>query len=204
MKTPFSFLLIACLAAALPAAAADFADPTWPCIQRKVENLSPGLMWALPPDAAQDAPDAKTQQDIQALADALSLRRIAIEEIQPEIDAFAARHDGNAALLGQVFTAVFDPLNKRRNQIIKGIADFSLSQIALAENIETLRATMATEISKTEPDYDKIDAVEEQLDWDQVIYTDRQQSIQYLCETPVLIERRLFDIARRLQEAAAS
>ena len=40
------------------------------------------------------------------------------------------------------------------------------------------------------------------VDWDQVIFSDRQQSIVYLCETPQLIEKRLFAIARMLQDGA--
>ena len=58
-------------------------------------------------------------------------------------------------------------------------------------------------MAKSEPDYDRVDALEEQLDWDQIIYTDRQRSIQYICETPVLLERRLFGIAQMLQQVVA-
>jgi len=31
----------------VPVWAADYSDPTWPCMQRKVETLSLGLMWPL-------------------------------------------------------------------------------------------------------------------------------------------------------------
>ncbi len=54
-----------------------------------------------------------------------------------------------------------------------------------------------------EPDYDRVDAIEEQLAWDERIYSDRQRSIIYLCETPTLLERRLYGIAQMLQQAAA-
>ena len=89
-------------------------------------------------------------------------------------------------------------------RIIGGIADFSLGQIALAEKIDATRMEMDTALAADDPDYDRIDALEEQLDWDQVIFTDRQKSITYLCETPQLIEKRLFAIARMLQEVANS
>ncbi len=58
-------------------------------------------------------------------------------------------------------------------------------------------------MAEEDPDYDRVDALEEQLDWDQRIYNDRQRSITYLCETPTLLERRLFVIAQMLQQAAA-
>ena len=202
MKQGFLGLTLALLGSATTVAAADYADPTWPCIQRKVENLSAGLMWSLPQPEVPFPVDAAVALEIAILADTLSLRRIPAEELQPLIDEFAARHDGDPALLGQVFTAVFEPLNKRRGRIIDGIGDFSLGQIALSEKIDAARVEMSAQMAKTEPDFDKVDALEEQLDWDQVIFTDRQRSIEYLCETPVIIERRLFEIARMLQQAA--
>ena len=202
MKQGFLGLTLALLGSATTVAAADYADPTWPCIQRKVENLSAGLMWSLPQPEVPFPVDAAVALEIAILADTLSLRRIPAEELQSLIDEFAARHDGDPALLGQVFTAVFEPLNKRRGRIIDGIGDFSLGQIALSEKIDAARVEMSAQMAKTEPDFDKVDALEEQLDWDQVIFTDRQRSIEYLCETPVIIERRLFEIARMLQQAA--
>ena len=93
-------------------------------------------------------------------------------------------------------------LSKRRARIINGIGDFSLGQIALSKKIDTSRAEMDVIIAKDAPDYDRVDALEEQIDWDQVIYTDRQRNIQYLCETPVLLERRLFSLAQMLQFVA--
>ncbi|MEO0362746.1 MAG: hypothetical protein AAF322_16620, partial [Pseudomonadota bacterium] len=104
--------------------------------------------------------------------------------------------------LGQVFALVFERLSKRRTRIMKGIERFSLSQIALAESIDAARAEMEAALAADAPDYDRIDALEEKLDWDQVIYTDRQRSITYLCETPTIIERRLFAVGRMLQNAA--
>jgi hypothetical protein len=176
--------------------AADFSDPTWPCIQRKVGELSLGLMWPDPIEPA-DAPDAEAE----ALAEKLALRRIELETLQPEVAAFAAAHDGDPQALARVFERVFKSLNTRRSQIIAGIERFSLSQIALAERIEAARVEMEAALDAAEPDYDRIDALEEQIDWDQTIHADRQRSITYLCETPQLLERRLFAISQMLQGA---
>lgn len=187
-------------ASAMPATAADFSDPTWPCVQRKVESLSLGLMWPYPVDPeARPASDAQ-QSDIAELVGYMSLRRVELDTLQPRVSSFAQSYDGNADVLGMVFSDVFDTLSKRRERIIQGIGDFSLSQIALADQIETARVEMDALLDKSEPDYDRVDALEEQLDWDQVIYTDRQRNISYLCETPTLLERRLFSIAQMLQQ----
>lgn len=196
-------LSLALLAPAVPVFAADYADPTWPCIQRKVETLSPGLMWAYPLDPSAAAPDAARQADIAELAGYLSLRRVPLEDLKPRVAEFAEKYEGDQETLGLVFYDVFASLAKRRSRIISGIGDFSLSQIALAEQIDVNRVEMDVLMEKESPDFDRVDKLEEQLDWDQLIYTDRQRNITYLCETPTLLERRLFGIAQMLQFVVA-
>lgn len=181
---------------ASPAAAADYSDPTWPCIQRKVERLSVGLMWAHP--VAEDRAEGELAREIDELAGALSLRRVEVEDLRPQVEEFAAKHSGDPDILGRVFKQAFNSLDARRTRIMGGIADFSQSQIALSEQIDATRLEMDTLMAKDEPDFDRVDTLEEKLDWDQVIYSDRQRSITYLCETPQLIERRLFSIAQLL------
>ncbi|MEL6521859.1 MAG: hypothetical protein AAFQ66_12900 [Pseudomonadota bacterium] len=202
MNYPKVLLFAAFSGIALPVTAADFSDPTWPCIQRKVERLSIGLMWPTPLEEIEIDPE--TSAAIADLADQLALRRIALAELEPQVTAFAAGSDGDPQILGRVFERVFNSLSARRTRIITGIGEFSLSQIALAEKIDAARVEMNTAIEAAEPDFDKVDALEEQLDWDQVIYTDRQQSITYLCETPVLLEKRLFAISQMLQQVSRS
>lgn len=186
-----------------PADAADFSDPTWPCVQRKVQNLSMGLMWPVLLEGEAEY-DVATSAAIAELADTLALRRIALEDLTLAVTAFAEAHNGDADILGRVFERVFNTLATRRSRIINGIGEFSLGQIALAEKIDGMRVAMDTEMAQDAPDFDKVDALEEQLDWDQVIYTDRQQSITYLCETPVLLEKRLYAVARLLQNEVRS
>lgn len=195
-------LSLAFLAPSLPALAADYSDPTWPCVQRKVETLSPGLMWAFPLDPGAVAPDEARDADVAKLAGYLALRRVPLEELEPQVAAFAETYNGDTEALGLVFYNVFDKLSKRRGRIISGIGAFSLSQIALAEQIDGNRLAMDVQMAKEAPDFDAVDALEEKLDWDQLIYTDRQRNITYLCETPTLLERRLFGIAQMLQRVA--
>lgn len=189
---------LTCLGLAGPGFAADYSDPTWPCVQRKVERLSLGLMWVHPvPETLPES--AEAQRDIQELAGQLGLRKLELEELEPQIAAFAKKYEGDPAMLGHVFSNVFDSLSRRRGRIIKGIGDFSLGQIALTEKIERLRQEMNVELDADDPNFDRIDSLEEQLDWEQLIYSDRQKSIIYLCETPVILERRLYSAAQMLQ-----
>lgn len=184
---------------AVPLQAADFADPTWPCIQRKVKDLSLGLMWSHPlPE--EPASDADTRREIDRLADKLTLRRLDLEELRPDITAFADAHDGSPDMLGRVFERVFTTLSTRRGKVMSGIQDFSLEQIKLSQRIEAAQTEMATLMEADAPDFDRIDALEEQLDWDQLIYSDRQSTITYLCETPTLIEQRLYSLSQMLRQ----
>lgn len=188
-------VLLAALAAA-PAISADFTDPTWPCVQRKVERLSPGLMWPHPVEEVELDPQTKAAVD--DLVARLVLRRLDLAEVAPDLTRFVAAQGKDPAVLGQVFQKAFDKLARRRTTIIGGIEDYSLSQIALSERIEQTRTKMDELMSLETPDFDQVDALEEQLDWDERIYTDRSQSLSYVCETPVLLEQRIFAIAHML------
>lgn len=190
-------MALAWLGTAGPSIAADFSDPTWPCVQRKVEDLSLGLMW---PHQISESESTQNSADIDEIVGLLALRRIELEDLKPQVADFAARYNGDPDVLGLVFQRVFETLSKRRKRIIAGIGEFSLNQIDIAEKIDLARVEMEQAMSADPPDYDRVDALEEQLDWDQLIYTDRQRSITYLCETPQIIERRLFAISQMLQQ----
>ncbi|MGX5668546.1 hypothetical protein ACWKW9_21510 [Rhizobium daejeonense] len=175
------------------AGAADFSDPDWPCIQRKVENLSPGLMWpnpvtrsALPPEAAD-------------LASMLALRRVSLEEAETQVRAFMDKTPtADAQLLGNIFYDAFDKLADDRHRLITGIARYSRNQIALSKKIDNSRTEMAKLTAENNQDFDRIDKLEEQIDWDERIYKDRSQALTYVCETPVIIEKRAYAIAQLL------
>lgn len=176
------------------ATAADFSDPTWPCIQRKVESLSIGVMWPHPLEE-----DVALDKDALRLSEQLSLRRIAVEDLKPVLADYAARHtDHGLREYGGIFAHAFERMNRDRRRLIDGIARYSVAQIALSEKIEATRAEMERLMAADSPDYDQVDKLEEQLDWDQRIYRDRAQSLTYVCESPVLLEKRVYAIAQMM------
>ena len=192
------------LCAGVPAAsAAVFNDPTWPCVQRKVDSLSLGLMWSRPVDTAA-AVGVDLSPEVEDLVDQLALRRLTLEELNGLVAAFAISNpEVNEPIYEQVFERIFNELGAKRHKIIKGIERYSLKQIALSEKIDSIRAEMDKLLGESSPDYDKIDKLEEQLDWEERIYQERSRSLTYVCETPVLIEKRLYGIAQMLMKAAA-
>jgi hypothetical protein len=81
-----------------------------------------------------------------------------------------------------------------------GIERYARGQRRLAERIRDA----ADKISavKDAPDTATPQALAEletQFTWDKRIFEERSQSLQYVCESPVLLEQRLFEIARKIQ-----
>ncbi len=192
-----AYLFMATFLSAGQLSAADFSDPTWPCIQRKVETLSLGIMWPHP------VPESTPQESISeagvTLSTKLALRRVSLEEAETLVTEFANSHpDLTTDDLGLVFRNVFDRIGKERSTIIKGISRYSLKQIALSQAIDETRVTMSNLMKADAPDFDEVDRLEEKLDWDERIFRDRAKSLTYVCETPVLLEKRVYAIAQIL------
>lgn len=178
-----------------PALGAAGTDPDWPCIQRLQPHLSMGQVWTgpLPDDAAQAL---VRDPQITRLAERLEQRRLPLEEAETEIADFAAK--ATPAQLVALMQATFDRIDRDRGALIGGIARYGRSQLALSQRIEARRDRMAALEAAEAPDFDAIDAEETALDWDQRIFTERQQSLTYVCETPVILEQRIFALGRAI------
>lgn len=192
MKPAIAFAL---MLVAAPVWAATGTDPDWPCIQRKQPHLSLGQVWTgpVPDDRVADlARDPK----IEALAARLEQRRLPLEEAEAAIAEFA--EDADDAHLTALMVAIMDKIEPDRATLIAGIARYGHSQVDLARRIEERRARMVEMEQADPPDFDAIDAAEEALDWDQRVFTERQQSLTYVCETPVILEQRAFALGRAI------
>lgn len=177
-----------------PALARDFSDPSWPCIQRKVDRLSYGVVW---PEAIDEGTLTEAGRE---LAQRLALRRVSLEDAQAAVDAFAATGP-DADAYAQVFLAAFNGMDRDRTRLVKGIERYSLSQVALSEKIAGTRAEMDAIMATQSPDFDRVDALEESLDWDSRIFKDRQSVLTYVCESPVLLEKRIYAVGQMLLAA---
>lgn len=178
-----------------PAFGAAGTDPDWPCIQRKQPNLSMGQVWNGPlPD--EEAQALVRDPQIARLAERLEQRRLPLDQAEAEIADFAA--EASQAQLVALMQAIFDRIDSDRGALIGGIARYGQSQLDLSLRIEERRARMAALEAADPPDFDAIDAEEKALDWDQRIFTERQQSLTYVCETPVILEQRVFALGRAI------
>ncbi|MFD2031237.1 hypothetical protein ACFSKM_14865 [Ancylobacter dichloromethanicus] len=90
-------------------------------------------------------------------------------------------------------------------EIMSGIERYAQHQIALSNRIkdESLAVAKAKKAAATDDDKAKVAELEKQLLWDTRIYDARQQSMTAVCESPVLLEQRVFALARAIQEKDA-
>ena len=188
--------LFLALVVAAPAFAAGPPDPDWPCVQRRQPHLSIAQVWAGPvPDEA--ALKLAETPEIQGVAQVIALRRTPMADAEAEIATLA--EDDEPEELVALFAATFDHIDRTRARIMGGITRYARKQQELEAQIEDLRHQFAALDAATDKDFDRMDEVEKQLDWSTRIFQDRQQSLTYVCETPVVLEQRAFAIGRAVE-----
>ncbi len=182
-------------------AASDPENPNWPCIQRKMPEISAGMVWAGPAVLEGDR-RWRESPEIADLVGRIWKRRMPVEEAYAEIDRFAATlgADRNEALT-LLFTGLLQTINALRSEIMAGIERYTRRQIALADRIRMMSAQLNALRAKDGPnEAERAEAreLEQKFFWDTRIFDEREQSLSYVCESPVLREQRLFALARRI------
>jgi len=201
MRKIAAVVLAAVLHAGLagPAAAAG-EDPDWPCIQRKVSEISAAQVWSGPPlDAGEDA--WRNDDALAALSAAIASRRTEMADAKTKIADFASAsvtdRDRRLTLL---FAGILANINAERGSIMAGIGRYARRQHALAEKI----AGEAAELGKLPPQGGTDDEaahrqeLTEAQEWDTRIFRERERSLRYVCELPTLLEQRAFALGKEI------
>ena len=190
-------------APSLSFAAADPNHPDWPCVQKRVENLSVTAIWDGP--AIDAYKDWYRDDKLAALVKKLASRRVDIEKAKTALDAFIkevpeAERD---AQLTKIFAGLFDRINTQRRAVINGIEKYQRAQKSRAEeleqqgvNIAKLKGDIVVDDTSAEP----LSPEEEKQYWAGRIFQERQANIPIACELPAVIEERLFELARTIRE----
>lgn len=190
----FRWAVLAVLAAG-PAVAAGPPDPDWPCIQRRQPLLSVGQVWPGPVPGG-DAQALAASDGVQRVAQVIALRRTAMPDAERMIAEFAQTHDATAQTA--LFLASFDHIQSARSRVMSGITRYAHKQEALDGQIEDKRHEYDALMAAGDKDFDAIDRIEQEIDWSTRIFQDRQQSLVYVCETPVILEQRAFALGRAI------
>ncbi len=199
----YSLLVVATIELALQttAIAADPRFPDWPCNQIKVPEISVAAVWSGPSidDVANAWEDDPSTRDLVAR---LAARRTPLAQAQKMISDFIT---GNTAERRQkaklVFAGLFASLNRERTQVMDGIERFFRQQKVFAEKTRSEIAELRELQDAADHDQSKLDELANQVTWDTRIFEDRRKTISYACELPVLIEQRLFALARIIEQA---
>lgn len=183
-------------------AAADPAHPDWPCVQKRVENLSVTAIWDGPP--VEEYKDWYRDEAISKLVTKLATRRVAIDKAKAAVDEFAKAQpaDKRDAQLSALFNGLFSTVNTQRRGIISGLEKYQRAQKARAAELEQqgvdlakLKGDIVVDDTSAEP----LSPEEEKLYWAGRIFQERQGNISIACELPAAIEERLFELTRHIR-----
>jgi len=177
---------------------AGHPNPDWPCRQILVGRLSVAAVWSGP---SIEGIAWRNEEPIADIVAKLAARRTPVEDTERMIEDFArSQGEGKTKKLIAVFAGLFETLNDERTQVIEGLLRFGAKQKELADKIRAENA-LAREGPGKKPDTSEQDAktVAQDLEWDLRVFDERRQSLTYVCETPTLIEQRLFALAKVIQ-----
>jgi hypothetical protein len=176
----------------------DLTERNWPCHQILVGQLSLAAVWSGP------SIEGLAWRNDQAVADivaTLAARRTPLEAAERAIEDFAQSQGASKTKkLVAVFAGLFETLNDERTQVIAGLLRFGAKQKELAGKIRAENA-LSREAPGKEPraSGQGEETVARDLEWDLRVFDERHQSLTYVCETPALIEQRLFALAKVIQ-----
>lgn len=197
-----SSVVLALLATTLPAEAFDPRYPDWPCQQLKAPHSSVAAVWTGPPIESADKQLLADPKDTDLVA-RLAARRTPMEEARELIDGLVVGTKAEKQAKGTaLFAELFSVLDAQRDEVMNGIERFSRKEKAMADEIRANTRKLQQLQDATNSDQAAIDQLANQVEWQTRIFEDRRKATSYVCEVPVLIEKRLFDLAHAIQDAA--
>jgi hypothetical protein len=181
--------------------ALDPRYPDWPCQQLKVPGIAVASVWSGPSIEVEDAAKPTDAREAD-LVSRLAARRTPIEDarklVADYVTGTSAERREKATTL---FAALYSTLNTQRDEVMNGIERFSRKQKAAADDIREEAEKLRTLQDKPNADPAQNQELVSQLAWQTRIFEDRRKSTSYVCDVPVLIEKRLFDLGHAIQDA---
>ena len=160
-------------------------------------------MWAGPPIDENTKDTWSGDAQLGPLVARLAARRTSLDEAAEQITAYAAALDAQAKpeKLTALFAGVLSTINSERALIMTGITKYTRRQQQLADAIRQTREAFSEALKvkpKTEESRKAVRELEKKLSWQSRIHQDRERSLIYVCESPVILEQRAFALAREI------
>ena len=188
---------------ALPgmALAADPRFPDWPCNQVKVPEISVAAVWAGP--VIDDVGDAwEKDPAIRDLVARLAARRPPLEQAQKAIsDVITGTESERQTKAKLLFAGLFKSLNDERSDVMRGIERYFRKQKEFSAQIRSTILQLRELQDRPDPDQSRVDELMNRVEWDTRVFEERRKTINFVCEVPVVIEQRLFALARAIQQS---
>lgn len=182
-------------------ASAANADPDWPCVQRKVPQLSLGQVWN-GPDIPAAAKDWSEDPAVSALVEEVTARRLPIADAQKKIRDFAASLPAGqlAPKMAMLEQGMFDHMDAERSHVISGISRYAHRQLEMAAGLRKEASDVDALRAKPDADQDEVERRTDQLNFATRIFNERAQSLTYVCDVPTIIEQRLYQLSKTVSE----
>jgi hypothetical protein len=199
--TRWSVAIAAAIASLGMAFAADPRFPDWPCNQVKVPEISVAAVWAGPSidDVGNAWEDDATIKDLVAR---LAARRTPLDDAQKAIsDVITGTESERQKKSKLIFAGLFKTLNHERSEVMQGIERYFRKQREFSNQIRSTILQLRELQDRPDPDQNRIDELINRVEWDTRIFEERRKTMNFVCEVPVLIEQRLFALARAIQQS---
>ena len=178
----------------------------WPCDQVLQPQLSVGSMWE-GPDPTEACKVWQNDEQVRALVARVAPRRVPIPDAKAEIHRFAiAISADKQKIMTEVFAGLFETVNHDRSSIIRGIRRYHGRQEALAKDIEDKTAALDNldPASTDQAVAQKRVDMENALNWETRIFDDRSRLLPAVCDQPVLLEQRLYQLSHAVMDEMGS
>ena len=188
---------------AQPSHALDPRYPDWPCQQLKVPGIAVASVWNGPSIEGIDTKPADTKES--DLVTRLAARRTPIEDARKLIADYLAGTDAEKQdKAKKLFAELYSTLNAQRDEVMNGIERFSRKQKAAADDIRSEAQKLRELQDKANADQAQTEDLASRLAWQTRIFEDRRKSTSYVCDVPVQIEKRLFDLGSAIQNVLSA
>lgn len=183
------------VALAVPVSVPPAALSTWPCPALRVPHLSVAAIWAGPPITTIKPRDWQSDLQLDPLVTRLALRRTPLSEAKAAIGGLASQ---SGPTTQHRLAVLFDALNSERDQVIAGLDRLGCSQLRTAGAIRAAITQMHALQDAANSDPAALKKASDQLDWTLRLYKEKKLAARYVCESPALIEHRLYQLAQMI------
>lgn len=157
------------------------------------------MVWAGPAAEGLEA-DWRADGEVTTLSRKIAARGTPIDEAKTLVEGFAASLGGDKdRKLTLLFAAALSMVNAERGSIISGIQRYARRQKTMAVRIEARTAKLnSLPFDGSEEEQAQRRDLEERQAWDIRIFEEREHSLKYICDQPVLLEQRIFALSREI------